>query len=306
MPAPAPALGNESSIETLYSEAAKATAVGSRSFYFATRFFPKELAHRAYAVYWFCRTTDDLVDEAPSRRDGEEGLNKWEVEFRFGLAGGKVSNPILRLFLHVMDQASIPAEYPLELIAGCRMDLEQQRYETYDELRVYCYRVASCVGLMMCHVIGFSDPKLESRAKQHAMELGLAMQITNILRDVGTDLKLGRIYFPREEMQRFGYSEADLIAEKRNREFIELMSFQAERARAYYASAMPGIAMLRPEGRFAVEIAARVYSAILREIETHNYNVFAERAVVSTVEKYWITARALSGAWMDRLLGAKL
>ncbi len=297
MSTPSPAL---SIIDGLYLEAQKATEAGSKSFYFATRFFPKILARHAYAVYWFCRTTDDLVDEAPTREVGESGLNQWEAELRFGLQGGKVSNPILQLFLHVVKECSIPSEYPLELIEGCRMDLEQHRYATYEELRLFCYRVASCVGLMMCHVIGFTNPSLEGRGKQYAVELGIAMQLTNILRDVGTDLDLGRIYFPREDMDRFGYSEEDLVAKKRTKAFRDLMQFEAERARSYYASAMPGVPMLKPEGRFAVEIAAKVYSAILREIERSNYDVFDKRAVVSSAEKYWITGRAIASAWWAR------
>jgi phytoene synthase len=274
-----------SSIDDLFLEAQKATEAGSKSFYFATKFFPKELARRAYAVYWFCRTTDDLVDEAPTREVGESGLNQWEAELRFGLQGGNVSNPILRLFLHVVRECSIPSEYPLELIEGCRMDLEQHRYATYEDLRLFCYRVASCVGLMMCHVIGFTSPSLEGRGKQYAVELGIAMQLTNILRDVGTDLELGRIYFPKEDMDRFGVSEEDLVARKRTPAFRDLMKFEAERARSY---------------RFAVEIAAKVYSAILREIERSNYDVFERRAVVSAAEKYWITGRAIASAWWAR------
>ncbi|MBM3761228.1 MAG: phytoene/squalene synthase family protein [Acidobacteria bacterium] len=300
MPAPAAALDPSNNIEALFEQAAAATATGSKSFYFATRFFPKLLAKRAYAVYWFCRTTDDLVDEAASIEQGTQALDAWEAELRFGLKGGSVSNPILRLFLIVVADCNIPAEYPLELVAGCRMDLEQQRYATYDDLRLFCYRVASCVGLMMCHVIGFTNPALASRAKQHAIDLGIAMQITNILRDVGTDLELGRIYFPLEDMQRFGYTEDDLRNHRRNKAFRDLMQFEATRARSYYSSAMPGIEMLKPEGRFAVEIAAKVYAAILREIERANYDVFSRRAVVSSAEKYWITAKALTSAWWAR------
>ncbi len=297
MPAPEPSLDSTD----LYQAAARATAEGSKSFFFATRLFTPELARRAHAVYWFCRTTDDIVDEAASLA----ALDVWEAELRFGLRGGKVSNPVLRLFLEVQQACGIPAEYPLELIAGCRMDLEKQRYETWEDLRVYCYRVASCVGLMMCHVIGFTRADLEGRAKQHAIELGLAMQITNILRDVGEDLKLGRVYFPREDMMRFRYSEQDLIQQTNNAQFRQLMQFEAERARSYYASALPGIAMLNPEGRFAVEIAARVYSGILREIERMNYDVFNQRAIVSSPEKYWITARSLARSWWARGASSK-
>lgn len=283
-------------IEELFEQAAAATRTGSRSFYFATRFFPKTLASHAYAVYWFCRTTDDLVDEEPDVAKATTNLDAWEAELRFGLRGGDVSHPILRLFLHVVKLCKIPSEYPLELVAGCRMDLEKHRYETYEELRLFCYRVASCVGLMMCHVIGFTRPELEAQGKQYAIDLGIAMQLTNILRDVATDWEMGRVYFPLEDMNRFGYSLEDLAEQRRTIAFRKLMQFEAERARGYYAGAMPGIAMLKPEGRFAVEIAAKVYAAILREIERAGYDVFSRRAVVSSFEKYWITFTAVASA----------
>lgn len=300
MPADAARLSPASVIPELFDEAAKETAAGSKSFYFASRFFPAEVRRNAHAVYWFCRTTDDLVDEAPSLEKGSSDLDAWEAELRYGLSGGAVSHPILRLFLHVVQACRIPPEYPLELVAGCRMDLERQRYETWEDLRLFCYRVASCVGLMMCHVIGFVNPAQEARAKQHAIELGLAMQITNILRDVADDYALGRVYFPAEDLNRFGYTIEDLAAQRNNRAFRDLMQFEATRARQYYASAMPGIPMLRPEGRFAVEIAAKVYSGILREIERNGYDVFHRRAVVSSAEKYWITGRSLLSAYFAR------
>jgi 15-cis-phytoene synthase len=280
-------------LEALYTEAASVTAVGSKSFYFATRLFPPRLARYAHSVYWFCRHTDDLVDEAASREIGQAELNSWEAQTRLALAGRSIPNPLLRLFAHTCQECGIPEEYPLELIAGVRMDLHQQRYATFDELRVFCYRVASCVGLMMCHVIGFRDPALEESGKQEAIDLGIAMQLTNILRDVGSDLKLGRIYFPQEDMQRFGVSEADLHAAKATEPFVALMRFEMERARTYYERAHGGIVKLNPEGRFAVEIAARVYAGILRRIERNRFDVFERRAVVPGYEKYWITATSV-------------
>jgi phytoene synthase len=284
----------------LYAQAAAETAKGSKSFYFASRFFPAEMFRHSHAVYWFCRSTDDMVDEAPSVSTGRIALDRWEEQLRFGLNGGQVEEPALQLFLEVLRECHIPAEYPLDLIAGCRMDLERQRYQSWDELRLYCYRVASCVGLMMCHVIGFVPGADPQQAKQHAIDLGLAMQITNILRDVKEDWQMGRVYFPAEDLDRFHYGLEDLAAHHVNEAFRALMQFEAERARAYYASAMPGIAMLRPQGRFAVEIAAKVYAGILREIERAHYDVYGRRAVVSATEKYWITTRSLVAAWLQR------
>lgn len=287
-------------LESLYQQAAEATAKGSKSFYFASRFFPRDMFRHSHGVYWFCRTTDDLVDEAASPDDGRRALDQWEAELREALRGGPVQHPTLKLFMHVMRECGIPEEYPLDLVAGCRMDLERKRYETWADLRLYCYRVASCVGLMMCHVIGFTGGVDSKLAKQHAIDLGLAMQITNILRDVKDDWAMGRVYFPAEDMERFGYGLSDIAANRVNEPFRKLMQFEAERAKALYASAMPGIPMLRPTGRFAVEIAAKVYAGILREIERADYNVYARRAVVSGREKYWITMRSILSAWLER------
>ena len=277
-------------------QAAEATARGSKSFYFATRFFPPELAASAYAVYWFCRTTDDIVDENPDVAAARRELDEWREGLKRALLGSTDCPVILRHFAWACARHAIPAEYACELIEGMRMDLEGVRYRNFDELRVFCYRVASTVGLMMSHVIGF-----EGDALPYAEDLGVAMQLTNILRDVGEDLGRGRIYLPSEEIAQFGYSEAALRRGERTPEFVQLMRFQAERARFYYGKSMPGVPMLRPEGRFAVEIAARVYSGILTRIEEMDYDVFAQRAVVPAWRKYSITARALARPALGRL-----
>ncbi|MBL8212217.1 MAG: phytoene/squalene synthase family protein [Bryobacterales bacterium] len=273
----------------LQVQAAEATARGSKSFYFATRFFPPELAQAAHAVYWFCRYTDDLVDETPSIETGTRDLEAWADELQRGLRGQAVVHPVLRLFLRTLDRYQIPGEYPLELIEGMRMDLRCTRYQNFDELRVFCYRVASVVGLMMSHVIGF-----RGEAPSHAIDLGIAMQLTNILRDVGEDLQRGRIYLPTEELAAHGYSEDELRRGVRNDAFRSLMQFQVSRARQYYQEAMPGISLLHPDGRFAVKVAADVYRAILGRIEAADYDVFSQRAVVPARTKYWLTARSMA------------
>ncbi len=289
----------ESLPQPVYREAAKATAEGSKSFYFATRFFPDELARAAHAVYWFCRHTDDLVDECDSVEQGRMDLEEWSDALTRALTTGRSTHPVLSVFAQTVRDYRIPHQYPLELIEGMRMDLNGMRYKTFGELRQFCYRVASVVGLMMSHVIGF-----EGKALGHAVDLGIAMQLTNILRDVGEDLERGRIYFPQEDMERFGYSERDLCARLRNDAFRSLMRFQVARAREYYESAMPGIPLLDKRGRFAVRVAADVYAAILKRIEKSDYDVFDRRAVVPPVQKYWITLRrmaapAVKWAWQS-------
>lgn len=277
-------------------QAAEATARGSKSFYFATRFFPPELAASAHAVYWFCRTSDDIVDENPDIASARVELEAWREALKAALGGSAAAPVVLRHFAAACERHAIPAEYAFELLEGMRMDLEGVRYRNFAELRVFCYRVASTVGLMMSHVIGY-----EGDALPYAEDLGVAMQLTNILRDVGEDLGRGRVYLPAEEMADFGYSEEALRRGERSEEFRALMRFQAQRARHYYAKSMPGVPMLRPEGRFAVEIAARVYGGILDRIEEMDYDVFARRAVVPAWRKYGITARALARPALGRL-----
>ncbi|MCW5963563.1 MAG: phytoene/squalene synthase family protein [Bryobacterales bacterium] len=288
------ALGAESSssiaaLDACYAQAANATAEGSKSFYFATRFFPAHLAKAAHAVYWFCRHTDDLVDEAPSAAIGEGQLDAWEAMLLRAWDNGTADDPILRVFVETARRYAIPLEYPMELIEGMRMDLRGTQYQNFEELRVFCYRVASVVGLMMCHVIGFREP-----APAHAIDLGIALQLTNILRDVGEDLGRGRIYLPHEEMAQFGYTANDLRAGIRDERFRSLMKFQIARAEGFYQQARPGIPLLSADGRFAVIVAADVYRGILKEIVDNDFDVFHRRAVVPASRKYWITARSMA------------
>ncbi len=285
---PAPALA------ALYRKAAEATAEGSKSFYFATRFFPPDLAAAAHAVYWFCRYTDDLVDECANVEEGRRQLEDWAARFSEAARSGTADHPVLRVFLDTVQRYEIPLEYPLELIEGMRMDLNQTRYETFDGLRVFCYRVASVVGLMMCWVIGFENPEDREKALPYAIDLGIALQLTNILRDIGEDLGRNRLYLPLEDLRRFGYSEDDLRAHRRTPAFTELMRFQAARARSYYERGNAGITLLHRRGRFAVEIASDVYREILNRIEDSQFDVFEHRTVVPAVRKYWITFRNMA------------
>jgi phytoene synthase len=279
----------------LYRRAAAETASGSKSFYFATQFFPPEVAKSAYAVYWFCRHTDDLVDECATVQQGREDLEEWAAALDAASRSGAAAHPVLRVFLDTARRHEIDLQYAFELIEGMRMDLNQTRYETFEELRVFCYRVASVVGLMMCQVIGFAGAGERERALPHAIELGIAMQLTNILRDVGEDLARQRIYIPADDMRRFGYSEGALRRRSRSEAFKQLMTFQAARARAFYQRGNAGIAMLDRRGRFAVKVASDVYREILSQVEDSDFDVFERRAVVPRVRKYWLTARNMAG-----------
>jgi phytoene synthase len=281
--------------ERLQREAAAATAKGSKSFSFATRFFPADLAEATRAIYWFCRTTDDLVDECAEPRAAAAQLDAWAEGLDRGYRGEDPGYPILRLFCETAFRYGIPPAYPRELIAGVRMDLTQTRYRDFAGLHLYCYRAASVVGLMMMQAIGY-----RGEPSQQAIDLGVAMQLTNILRDVGEDFRRGRIYLPQDEMQAFGCPEQDFAEGRRSENFRRLMQFQIQRARGYYAAAAPGIAALHERGRLAVQLAADIYGGILDEIEANRYDVFTRRAVTPRRRKCWIAARAMAWPALQR------
>ncbi|HEX2916074.1 MAG TPA: squalene/phytoene synthase family protein [Chloroflexia bacterium] len=272
------------SIEAAYEFCRQMTSEGSKTFYFGSLFLPREKRRAMWAVYSFCRYTDDLVDKAEGAGIAalRERLAAWEENLRRSYEGLVPADSLQMLaWQHAVQTYSIPAMPPLELIEGVRMDLEKNRYANFDELRLYCYRVASTVGLMASQVIGYND----ACALEYAINLGIAMQLTNILRDVGEDLANGRIYLPQDEMAEYGYTEAQLLRGEINQNFIRLMQFQIARAREYFAQATPGIQYLDKECRLAITLAARLYSQILDSIERNGYDVFNKRAYVSTRRK---------------------
>jgi phytoene synthase len=226
-------------------------------------------------------------------------LDAWEERTR-GLFEGRVADSFDRVMVDTMERFPQPLQAYLDMIEGQRMDVVKHRYADFSELQLYCYRVAGTVGLMTQDVMGL-DPAYTTAPwseqpdpTEAAVALGIANQLTNILRDVGEDRGRGRIYLPADELARFGYAEADLLARRRGPAFDALMRFQIDRARGYYERSFPGIPLLKPEGRFAVEIAAKVYRDILGRIEKMDYNVYARRAVVPAWKKYSITAGALA------------
>ncbi len=289
---------NEIRLRQAYEHCRTATKTGSKTFYFGSRFLPYSKRQAMWAVYSFCRQTDDLVDNAQDTGPEElrARLLEWENELRLTFNGlVRKGQPAMLAWNHAAQLYGITQAPPLELIEGVRMDLEKTRYANFDELRLYCYRVASTVGLMASQVIGYSDPC----ALEYAVNLGIAMQLTNILRDVGEDARSGRIYLPLEELEEYGYSPNDLLGGVINEPFIRLMQFQIARARHYYDISMPGIAYLDKECRFSITVAARLYSRILDAIERNSYNVFTRRAYVPKAEKL----RSLAGAWVGCKLG---
>jgi 15-cis-phytoene synthase len=277
-------------LDELYAQASEAVRTGSQGFSFATRFFPLDLRRAAHAVYWFCYYTRRLASQAPTKDQGRADLDVWASMANAGLRGQIVHHPVLEVFLDTLDDRSIPRDLPLEMIDGVRMDLDQTRYDSFSQLRGRCHRVTGTVALMMTHVVGFRGPALENMA-----DLGLAIELTAILRDLGEQQAQGRIYLPAEEMAAFGYSEADLEKHVRSGAFRRLMRFQADRARGYYQKAEPGLALLDQRGRFAMKAAFDIYRKTLRHIEASDFDVFHRRPAVPMVERAWITARTMAG-----------
>lgn len=268
-----------------YAHCEAVTAVHSKSFYLASGFLPVEKRRAVRALYAFCRVTDDMVD-SPSAGQAAR-LDAWRECI---LSSHPPEDDLVGVaWTHTRCVYGIPMRYVEQLIDGVAQDLVPQRYETFDDLAAYAYGVASTVGLMSMYIIGCSSPE----AIRYAIKLGVALQLTNILRDVAEDWRAGRLYLPAEDLARFGV-DTEMIAQGYVcAAWRALMRFQIERNRRLYAEAMPGIAYLNADGRFAVSAAAELYQAILGEIERRQYDVFAGRASVST----WGKVARLPGIW---------
>lgn len=273
------------------------TRTYSKSFYLATQFMPRAKRNDVYAVYAFCRYTDNIVDAPRSRDRGllKIELDQWREELKQAYHSGESQHPVLALFVPLLLKYDIPLQLPLELIDGVEMDLTIDRYERFAQLRTFCYHVASVVGLMMTYVFGYRD----RAAFPYAEALGIAMQLTNILRDIDEDWKLrGKIYLPLEELREHGVTAADIAARRMTPEMRRMIQAQVSRAHSYFEYAELGIPMLHRHGRSAVRAASRLYREILREIERANYDVFARRPVVSTSRKLRTLGRMAAGSWL--------
>ena len=263
----------------------------AKSFYFASRFLPKNKRQDAYNIYAFCRLTDNLADDTDSwQMDKRLALiNSWEDEVKNVFQTGETENLILKVAHQTARKYNIPEKYFFELIDGVKGDLTKTRFETDKELDRYCYLVAAVPGLMMTYILGFTNDK----ALEYAAEFGKAMQITNILRDLKEDFERGRIYIPQEDLKKFGYSQDDLGQNIVNTNFKNLLKTYINRARDMYSFGYQGLKYLTPEGRFCAKLCGLVYSAILDKIEQQEYDVFSQRARTSTSEKLWLVGKAL-------------
>lgn len=268
------------------SLAANITKNSNTSFYYSFAVLPKHKRDAISAVYAFCRYTDDIVDEGTDDRAKVLLLRKWRMELGKALRGDS-AYVLLNQLSTTARKFNIPVDHFYDLIRGMEMDLGKTRYETFEELYEYCYLVASSVGLMCRQIFGFKNES----TRDYAVHLGIALQLTNILRDVKDDAKRGRIYLPREDLQRFGYSEDDLLAGRYTPEFVKLMRFECERARSYFDAARNA---LKDEDKyyfFAARIMWSIYAHLLRRIERRQYDVFRHRIALPRVLKLLIAFR---------------
>ncbi len=270
--APAP---ESSYLDDCYRHCRDIARENSKTFYLSSLFLAPEKRRAVWAVYAFCRTADDIVDQVTPAPERLAAIDYWERALLAAFSG----QPDDRIMVALNDSVArfrIPLEPALDLLRGARLDITVRRYATYDDLREYCYLVASTVGLLTSPILGYtSDAALE-----YGVALGRAMQMTNILRDVGEDARMGRIYLPLDEMQRFGYTESSVFEEVVDDAFVALMKFQIDRVRRLYAEAEPGIALLAPESRYTVRLALTLYRQILASIEANRYDVYTKRAYV--------------------------
>lgn len=284
---------DQSLLEEAYRYCEIVTAQHSRSFHMASGLLAPEARHATRALYAFCRVSDDIVDtevddtsplSAETRR---ARLDKWRTMVMSD--NPPMDDMVAVAWTDARLRYKIPRRYAEQLIDGVAQDLTPRRYASFEELAAYAYGVASTVGLMSMHIIGYHS----ADAIPYAIKLGVALQVTNILRDVGEDLQNGRVYLPQDELDEFRLCEHQMRRGEVTRAWREFMKFQIERNRRLYAEAMPGIALLAKEGRFAIAAAANLYQAILTDIERHDYNVFNRRASIST----WGKVRRLPAIW---------
>lgn len=278
----------DAALEKAYALCGQIAAQHSKSFYMASALLPEEKRSAVRALYAFCRTVDDIVDESTSvGRDVE--LDYWRGIVQ-GLTHPRPDDLVAQAWADARGRYHVPARYALQLIDGVARDLTQSRYQTFDDLTTYCYGVASTVGLMSMHIVGFKS----NEAVPYAIRLGVALQMTNILRDVGEDFRAGRIYLPQDELDAFGISEEELDCGEVTARWREFMRFQIQRVRGLYAEAEAGIQLLERDGQLAIGASSVFYQGILDAIEANDYDVFATRASLGI----WGKLGRLPGLWL--------
>ena len=279
----------------------KARQSGS-SFYYSFMFLPKDKRRAITALYAFCREVDDVVDECADEHVARTALNWWRTQVaeiyggtpqhpqgvRRGVPEGSAltlpQHPVCQALVPVVKQFNLSQEHLLEIIDGMEMDLNQPRYPDFKSLQLYCYRVASVVGLLAAEIFGYTDRK----TLKYAHDLGIAFQLTNIIRDVGEDARRNRIYLPIDELQQFGVTAADILNAKETGNFQKLMAFQIERAQRYYQQALEHLPAVDRKSQRTGLIMAEIYQATLKEVAASGCHVLKERISLTPTFKLWL------------------
>jgi 15-cis-phytoene synthase len=282
---------------SLGSLSATLTRRSRSNFYYAFLTLPRARRDALYAVYAFCRTVDDVADLGRDPAAQRAGLDRWRQDLaRCFEPGPPPEHPIARQLAAAVRAYPIPRDALEAIIEGCAMDLERVRFETAEDLYPYCYRVASAVGLCCIEIFGYTDP----RARDYAVQLGTALQLTNIVRDVGADARDGRVYLPQRDLREFGVTEDDLVSGRYNDRFVKLMEHQAARARQFYAAAATAYPLADARSLIAAQIMGGIYRALLDEIEARRFAVLGERITLPARRKVAIALRCWASARLRR------
>ena len=260
----------------------KAAASGS-SFYYSFLFLPRERRRAITALYAFCREVDDVVDEASDPQVAATKLAWWRTEIA-ALYEGKAQHPVTKALSPFTEKFRISREHLDAIISGMEMDLSQARYLDWPGLEKYCHRVASVVGICAAGIFGYTD----ARTLEYARNLGLAFQMTNIIRDVGEDARKNRIYLPMDDMKQFGVTAADILNGRQTEAFANLMKFQASRARGFYEKAFAALPEADRRAQRPGLIMAAIYRALLEEIERDGFQVLKGKTSLTPVRKLWL------------------
>jgi 15-cis-phytoene synthase len=273
-------------VEQSYLYARGVARSRAKNFYYSFLLLSAQQRKAMCAIYAFMRYCDDLSDEPGA---SAAAMERWRAEMEEALQGRFGPHPLWPAFHHTVRRFGIPHEYFREMISGVESDLQPREIETFDQLYRYCYQVASVVGLTIIHIFGFDTRS----ALPLAEKCGVAFQLTNILRDVKEDADMGRVYLPAEDLKRFGVTADDLRSGNRSEAFRRLMQFEADRARSYYDESRPLLDLIHHRSRRSLWALIAIYSGLLERIVAGDFDVFARRVRLSTLEKSWIVMRAL-------------
>jgi phytoene synthase len=281
-----------------YEHCRNIARVAARNFYYGFALLPAQKRDALCALYAFMRRADDISDSEGNFQQKDQGLKAWRNALDQALKGNYNGSRLLPAFHHTIEHYRISPEYFHDLMNGAEMDLSVRRYDTFEDLSRYCYCVAGTVGLCCVHVFGFQD----RRVLELAPKLGIAFQLTNILRDVAEDFTMGRVYIPQTDLKQFGCTEQDLSSKAAGPAFVQLMRFEADRAWGLYEQGSELLSLVDNDSRAALWTLMRIYSGILAKIESIHFDVLARpHPGLSKLEKAWIMLRAGAGLWKSGL-----